>query len=255
MKKRKPREDIPSSDFRYEIQQRMPVRKKKGVSKGKKRYKWVVVPEKKYRTNKETRIYVVHKRTGQKRLRAFGKFRNLPIYGHHPDLFSKGKELGGKWFIPTEGKPKRHGKWVPTSEIVGEIQKELEEYGQDYKHEVRGVVIPAKNYYHRDWQLYSDTIHNGNEYWKATVVNCVVEYVYTNQQWIGKRSIILDLRPGTNGKGVKAKNLHKYTDRWEFELEERMDELKQNRRGEVNIIAINGYSPVTYLPGSKQDED
>jgi hypothetical protein len=208
----------------------------------------VTIEQKQFRTNTETRIYVVHKRTGQKRLRAFGKFNKIPIYGYHPDLYSKGKELGGKWFIPSEGKLKKRGKWVPTSSIIGDIQKELAQYGKEFKHEVRGVVIPAKNYYHTEWQLYSDTIINGNQYWKGVIINCVVEFVYTNQQWIGKRSIVLDLRAATKGRGIKAKNLHKYTDRWEFALELRLDELKQNRRGEVNLIAINGYSPMSYFP-------
>src|ERR1041385_8923589 len=95
-KKKKPylrdSEPLHTSDFRYEIQQKQKLKKKKG-SKYVKNFRWVTIEQRQFRTNTETRIYVVHKRTGQKRLRAFGKFNKIPIYGYHPDLYSKGKEL------------------------------------------------------------------------------------------------------------------------------------------------------------------
>lgn len=252
--KKRIRDQIDKKYFRLEIEERIKKKEKrkiKGKLKSVERTTYRPIKPEQFRKDRYYRLYLIHKHTKQKRLFGFGKFNNIPMFSTHPD--SKGRELGGRFFYPNVKKLKRKGGWVPVKSIIRDIEKELEDYGKNFRHEVRGAIIPPKNYYHVDWKIFSDKPLPGNTVWKKFAISAVIEYLYTSQQWIGKKTIVVD----TLDKGIQIKNLHKYEDRWKFELGVKLDETKQNRKGHLNIIEINGFVPVAYDPSNPRviDED
>lgn len=188
--------------------------------------------------SKSYEIYIKHRPTKQRRLLALGKLQDIPIMSKQPERF--GQQLAGRSFDPTKKYPKRaRGNWVPVNRIVHDIQKELEEIGTDIKTEVRASIIPMKRYFHTKWKVYSDDIVPGNKKYKAIFVHCAVRFVYPNQDWIGKQSILLDFED----KKYRLSQLHNMIPKIEDLLNFRL-ELLHPQAENVSLLEVNGFIPL-----------
>lgn len=181
-------------------------------------------------------IYIRHKKTKQRRLLAIGKLNDIPINSRQPE--TRGNFLGGRSFDASLPYPKRAiGKWVPVSRIIAGIQKELATVGKEIKTEVRAAIIPMKRYFHSKWHIYSDKPISGAKKVKKVFVHLAVRFVYPHMDWIGKKSIQLDLEEPT-----RLDQLHNMTE----ELQESINldlELLHPNADDVSLIEVNGYIP------------
>lgn len=188
--------------------------------------------------SKNYEVYIRHRPTRQRRLLALGKLQDIPIFTKQPERF--GQQLAGRTFDPTKKYPKRaRGNWIPVNRIVHDIQKELEELGMDIKTEVRASIIPMKRYFHTKWKVYSDEIVGGGTKYKAIFVHCAVRFVYPNQDWIGKQSILLDFEQ----KKYRLDKLHKMIPKIEDLLNFRL-ELLHPQAENVSLLEVNGFIPL-----------
>lgn len=188
--------------------------------------------------SKSYEVYIKHRPTKQRRLLALGNLQDIPILTKQPERF--GQQLAGRTFDPTKKYPKRaRGKWVPVNRIVRDIQKELEERGLEFRTEVRASIIPLKRYFHTKWKIYSDEPVAGNKKYKAIFVHCAVRFVYPNQDWIGKQSILLDFED----KKYRLSQLHKIVPKIEELLNFRL-ELLHPQAENVSLVEVNGFIPL-----------
>lgn len=187
---------------------------------------------------KSYEIFIRHKSTRQRRLLSIGKLNDIPIFTKQPERF--GQQLAGRTFDASLKYPKRgKGKWVPVDRIVRGIQKELEEIGKDSRTEVRASIIPMKRYFHTKWKIYSDKIVGGSKAYRAIFVHCAVRFVYPNQDWIGKQSILLDFQD----EKIRLSRLHKMIPEIEDDLNFRL-ELLHPQADNVSVVEVNGFIPL-----------
>lgn len=188
--------------------------------------------------SKSYEIFIRHKSTRQRRLLAIGKLQDIPILTKQPERH--GQQLAGRTFNPALRYPKRaKGKWIPVNRIVRDIQKELEKIGSDSRTEVRASIIPLKRYFHSKWKIYSDEIVSGNKQYRAIFVHCAVRFVYPNQDWIGKQSILLDFQD----EKIRLSKLHKMIPEIEEDLNFRL-ELLHPQAENVSVVEVNGFIPL-----------
>lgn len=217
-------------DFTFVVQRRTG---KKG------KYRYVSVSKKKFKKGSHYRIFIKHKRTGQRRLLGFGKFYTFP----ERSKFTK-KLMGGRTFDPKPLPKSASGKWVPTWKIIRQVEEEVYSAGREQHVEVRGSIIPVKRWYHTEYKVYSDTIRKPSEKLKGVAVSVLLHYVYPNNQWIQKRTVVLDLRP----RGIMIKNLVKYEEKIiDFVVTEMRFEHPTLNFRETNVLAVNGFVPLDYL--------
>lgn len=187
--------------------------------------------------NREYKIYIRHKPSRQRRLLGIGKFRDIPIRSKTIDRFSY--QLGGRTFDPSLKYPKRaKGKWVPVDRIVAGIQREIQEIARNAGSEARGAIIPMKRYFHTDWLIYSDKILPGNTLVYKGFVNCAVQFIYPNADWIGKQSLFVEFR-----RGIRLKKFHTLIPRLERRLNDDLELLHGNAEN-VSLIEVNGFIPL-----------
>ncbi len=188
--------------------------------------------------SKSYEIFIRHKATRQRRLLAIGKLQDIPILTKQPERI--GQQLAGRTFDASLKYPKRaKGKWVPVDRIVRGIQKELEEIGKDSRTEVRASIIQMKRYFHTKWKIYSDKPVGGNKEYRAIFVHCAVRFVYPNQDWIGKQSILLDFQD----EKIPLSKLHKMVPEIEADLNFRL-ELLHPQADNVSVVEVNGFIPL-----------
>lgn len=222
--------DIKKGEFAVDIYRKIKI-KGKGT-------RTVQVNQDEFIRGKNYEIYIRHKKTRQRRLLSIGLLHDIPIFTKIPER--SGQVLAGRTFDPKLKYPKkRHGKWIPVNRILKQIQKELEEIGSDLDTEIRASIIPLKRYYHSKWKIYSDKIVKGNAKYTAVFVHCAVRFVYPNQDWIGKQSILLDFQE----EKVKLSQLHKMTNQIEEDLNFRL-ELLHPQADNVSVIEVNGFVPL-----------
>lgn len=222
--------DIKKGEFAVDVYRKINVKGKGSRT--------IPINEDEFIKSKKYEVYIRHKATRQRRLLALGKLQDIPIFTKQPERF--GNVLAGRTFDPKLKYPKRkHGKWVPVNKIVRDIQKELEEIGKDIQTEIRASIIPLKRYFHSKWKIYSDEIVSGNKQYRAIFVHCAVRFVYPNQDWIGKQSILLDFQD----EKVRLSQLHKMIPKLEDDLNFRL-ELLHPQAENVSVIEVNGFIPL-----------
>lgn len=221
-------------DFEVEIYRKFRVKKgKKYVSR------FIEINASEFIPDREYRIFVRHKPTKQRRLLGFGKFRDIPIRSKDINKFQK--QLGGRTFNPNLKYPKKaKGKWIPVDKIVAGIQREIQEHATDRGTEVRGAIIPMKRYFHSDWKIYSDRILKGKTFVRRVLVNCAVEFIYPQQQWIGKQTIFVDFE-----RRIMIKNIDNLVQREDFQGKINRDlGFLHSQADDISLVEINGYIPL-----------
>lgn len=187
--------------------------------------------------NRDYRIFIKHKKTRQRRLLGIGKFRDIPIRSKDIDRFQY--QLGGRKFDASLKYPKKaKGKWIPVDRIVAGIQREIQEHAMEKGVEARGAIIPMKRYFHTDWLIYSDHILKGNTLVKKVFVNCAVEFIYPQQQWIGKQSILIEFQ-----RKMQLKKLHLIQERLEKRINSDLSFL-HSQADDISLVQINGFLPI-----------
>ncbi len=222
----------------------------------KKKLRFVRIPIEEFRPGRYYRIYVKHKPTKQRRFLGFGKFMAPPFFS--PEHRSVRYDPRTKRLVPTEVPIRRYGGrrflplpmakkvvkgWIPVSRIVKDVESEVNQLAKDFDTSVWGVILPVKRYFHPTYMVFSDKIMKPEEKLKGVFVNCVTRLVYPRKDWIGKQGILIDLQ----GRNVMVKNIHKYTSRWENEANQ-MFEMTHPEADIAEVIKINGYIPVDYIP-------
>jgi hypothetical protein len=224
--------ELRDKNFIVEIFRKMRIKKKKKYV-----HRYVKIGASEFIPNREYKIYIKHKPSGQRRLLGIGKFRDIPIRSKHIDRFSY--QLGGRTFDPSLKYPKRaKGKWVPVDRIVAGIQREIQEIARDAGSEARGAIIPLKRYFHTDWLIYSDKVLKGNTLIHKAFVNCAVQFIYPNADWIGKQSLFVEFK-----RGVRLNKLHTLIPRLERRLNDDLELLHGNAEN-VSLIEVNGFIPI-----------
>lgn len=219
-------------DFAVDIYRKVRVKKRKKYVT-----RYVKIGASEFVPNREYKIYVRHKPSRQRRLLGIGKFRDIPIRSKQIERFSY--QLGGRTFDPSLKYPKRaKGKWVPVDRIVAGIQREIQEIARDAGSEARGAIIPMKRYFHTDWLIYSDHTLKGNTLVHKAFVNCAVQFIYPNADWIGKQSLFIEFR-----RGVRLNKLHTLIPKLERRLNDDLELLHGNAEN-VSLIEVNGFIPI-----------
>src|SRR5258708_31551863 len=104
--------------------------------------------------------------------------------------------------------------------------------------EARGAIIPMKRYFHTDWLIYSDHILKGKTFVKRVLVNCAVQFIYPQQQWIGKQSLFLEFE-----RRIQLKNIHKLINQFEGQLNRDLGFLHP-QADDISLVEINGFIPI-----------
>ena len=223
---------LKDKDFAVEIFRKIRIKKRRKYIQ-----RYVKIGASEFIPNRDYKIYIRHKPSKQRRLLGIGKFRDIPIRSKQIDRFSY--QLGGRTFDPTLKFPKKSkGKWIPVDRVVAGIQRELQEAARQSGSEARGAIIPMKRYFHTDWLIYSDHTLKGNTLVRRVFVNCVVQFIYPNQDWIGKQSLFVEFR-----RGIRLKNLHTLIPKLERRLNDDL-ELLHGNADDVSLLEVNGFIPI-----------
>lgn len=223
---------LADKDFEVEIFRKFKVKKgKRYVSR------FIRIGASEFIPDREYRIFVRHKPTKQRRMLAIGKFRDIPIRSKDIQKFQH--QLGGRTFNPKLKYPQKAiGKWVPVDKIVAGIQREIQEHATDRGAETRGAIIPMKRYFHTEWKIYSDHILKGKTFVKRVLVNCAVEFIYPQQQWIGKQTLFLDFE-----RRIQLKNIHRLIEQFEGQMNRDLGFLHP-QADNVELVEVNGFIPL-----------
>jgi len=133
---------------------------------------------------------------------------------------------------------KRIGKWYPVDKIVAGIQREILEHATERGVEARGAIIPMKRYFHTDWLIYSDRILKGKTLIKKAFVNCAVLFIYPQQQWVGKQSILIEFE-----RRVRIDKLYTLVDKLEDRINADLGFL-HSQADDISLVEINGFIPI-----------
>lgn len=199
--------------------------------------RFLQIDAKEFIPDKEYRIFIRHKPTKQRRLLGFGKFRDIPIRSKDVERFQY--QLGGRTFDPSLKYPKKSkGKWVPVDRVVAGIQREIQEHATERGVEQRGAIIPMKRYFHTDWKIYSDHILKGKTLVKKVFVNCAVEFIYPQQQWIGKQSVLIEFN-----RRIQIRKINLLNDKLEDRINRDLGFL-HSQADDISLVEINGFIPI-----------
>lgn len=207
--------------------------KKKGL---KKKVIFKQISSDDFNPKKFYKLFIRHKASGQERLLAIGKFNTLPIFSQQEQR--KGFFLAGRRFKPLPIPKKGKGNWVPRTQIIAMFDKELRAKGRELKIESAGLLIPTKRFYHKKWQVFSDTFLAGTKKTKMLFAHVLVKFEYPRRQWVNKQFVPIEFQ-----RPIMIKNLNKHTLRFEDMLNLQLEFLHPSADA-VFVIKINGYIPL-----------
>lgn len=231
------------SNYKYEIQKKVITIKKKNG----RRYKvtsYVNIPITKFEAGKYYKIYLIHKKSKDRRLLGFGNFYNIPFVSK-----LTGKQLAGYAFKPTKGKAPKG--WVKTTKLYKTIQKELEDAAKESGADIRASLIPVRKYYHPKYMIFSDYKVKLSDKPKIIGVSVLMQFNYGFQNWLNKRVVFIDMRDEFRNRRIAYKDLYKHID----EIEEVINaSIRLNfvsviqGQADIGVVAINGFIPTTFTP-------
>lgn len=234
-----------SSKYEYILQKRVNTIKKKGAKKYKVT-KYDTISINKFKPNNYYRIYLRRKGTSDKRLLGFGKFYNIPFISS-----LTGKQHAGYAFKIRTGKPPKG--WIRTTKLYKTIQKEIEDVSKESGAEIRANLLPVRKYYHPKYMIFSDEKIKLSQKPKVVGVSVLLQFNYGHQNWLNKRIVFIDMRDEFPRKRPTYKQLYKMTDKIEEIINDSINlnfVSVINGQAEINVVAINGFIPTTFVPKS-----
>jgi len=233
------------SNYEYEIRKRVITKKKKG-KRTYKITKYVKIPVHKFKPNKYYRIYLIHKRTKDKRLLGFGKFYNIPFVST-----LTGKQHVGYAFKATKAKAPKG--WIASSKLYTLFQREIERAAKDAepKADVRASLMPIRKWYHPKYEIFSDYKVKLSDKPDVIGVSVLLQFNYGHQNWMNKRVVFVDQRDEFRGKKMTWKELTDHKDDIADVITSSIDlnfVSVINHQAEISVVAINGFIPTKFVP-------
>lgn len=236
-------ENRTKSNFKYELQKRVISRKKKN-GRVYKVTKYVQIPITKFKPAQYYRIYLVHKKSKDKRLLGFGKFYNIPFVSKLTN-----KQHAGYAFKPTRGKAPKG--WIRTTRLYKAIQSEVADAAKESGADIRASLIPVRKFYHPKYMIFSDYKLKLSDKPKVIGVSVLLQFNYGHQNWLNKRVVFIDMRDEFRNKRIQYKDLYKHRE----EIEEVINSsIRLNfvsviqGQADIGVVAINGFIPTTFTP-------